>query len=230
MKWGILAAMDREIELLSEIARVKEKKEHMGTVYYTSEIEGQEVVFACCGVGKVNASICAGALVRDFGAECIVNIGIAGAVGQGLGVLDVVLSKDAVYHDIEAGVLTEYFPNCDRFKADEMLLELAGKACGNVLEKGRNVKVGTVATGDMFIGDKKLGSDIRERTGAECVEMEGAAVAHTAYVFGRPFVIIRSMSDSADDSPGMDYCHFKPIAADQSTRIVHEMLRLYGAK
>lgn len=224
--WGIIGAMDREIELLRQQADITERATIYGSEFCRATLEGQQVILVCSGVGKVNASLCAAALIRELGADYIVHIGVAGAAAPDLTTLDMVVSSDAVYHDVEPGVLLEYFPNCDVFKADDRLIALAQKACAGVEAAGRRVLLGRVATGDQFVSSSAVKQDIVRRTNAACIEMEGAAVAHTAFVNNVPFVILRTMSDTADGPTDLDYYHFKPLAADQSAGIVLKMLRM----
>ena len=136
MVYGIIGALDEEIALVKE--KMTGIEEHMlyGRSFYTGRIGQKDVVLVCCGVGKVNAALFANAVIREFKADAVINIGIAGAIGAGIGVMDVVLSTDAVFHDQDE-IMVKYYPFCKYFKADETLLSLAKAACEQVPLHGK---------------------------------------------------------------------------------------------
>ena len=109
------------------------------------------------------------------------------------------------------------------FPADKQMIALAKKACEKV-NPDIHVKVGRVVSGDQFISDKAVKMRLIQEFEGDCTEMEGAAIAHSAYLNGIPFVIIRAISDKADDSAEMDYPTFEKAAAKHSARLVEEMV------
>ncbi len=224
MKWGIMGAMSEEVALLRDAMQLKNTAELYGTRFFEGSIEGQEAVLVCCSVGKVNAALCAAALIRDFGAGCVVNVGIAGAMAKHIGVLDVVISSKAGFHDTEP-LMESFYPFRSVFEADPSLVALAEAACEAMPERSFHHTVGLVGTGDLFVSSAEQKSRIAALLSPACVEMEGAAVAQAAYMNNTPFVIIRTMSDAADDDAGEHYDHFKERAANQSAAIVLGMLR-----
>ncbi len=235
-KIGIIGAMELEvskiIQALKENGTVKET-EAGGTVYFEGNIGNVDVVIARSGVGKVNAALCAQRMIIQFGAECIINSGIAGAMGSGLGIFDVVLSSDAVYHDMDAvlfGYKVTEIPQmkCSAFQGDKSLIEKIQKIFPSLEEtKGHKLAVGRVATGDQFIAEKTLKNKIKENCNPACVEMEGAAIAHACYVNDVPFVIMRTLSDMADDALAEEctYSFNEDTAADLSSAIMLAILR-----
>lgn len=224
MVWGIIGALDEEVELLKNAMTVTKETKIYGSTFYSGILDGKEVVVVCCSIGKINAALCASVIIRELNADIVVNVGIAGAMDKRLKVLDVVLSSEAVHHDGDA-VLAKYYPFQKEYKADEKLIALAEKACEKAVN-GHSHYVGRIATGDVFVE----GGDVRDRIKKDfaplCVEMEGAAIAQACYMNEKPFLIIRTMSDNADDSASMSYDEFKPEAANQSANIIREMLRL----
>lgn len=223
MTWGIIGAMDDEVALLRDAMKERWESKVYDSTFYHGGLEGQDVVLVCCGIGKVNAALCAAVLLREFGVDRIVHVGIAGAMDPALQVLDVVLSKDVGYHD-QGAVYDEHYPFRRVFDADPGLIELAEKACRQ--DGGIRYHIGRVATGDEFITSAGEKQKILSRMQPLCVEMEGAAVAQAAYMSGVPFLVIRAMSDSADDDAAMTYYEFKERACRQSAGIVRRMLRL----
>ena len=221
-KLGIIGAMDIEVATLKE--RMENLTTHTiaGSVYCEGKLEGMDAVVVQCGVGKVNAALCAQVLCSCFGVTHIVNTGIAGSLNAELDIGDLVISTDAIYHDMDA---TNFgYPMCQvpgmsvlSFPADEELAQLAYCAADQI--HPGHVRHGRVATGDQFIADKSLKERIINNTGAFCTEMEGAAIAHTAWKNGVPFVIIRAISDKADDSAEMDYPTFEKAAAERCARV-----------
>lgn len=220
MKIGILGALDAEVALLVENMQVERKTEDLGTAFYSGELKGCPVVVAVMGIGKINAALCTAYMIREMGAEAIVNVGIAGAMGEGLGVMDVVVSSEVLFHDTEP-LMVNYYPFRARFEADAALRGKALEACGEVLgDTGHQYRAGLIATGDQFIASAAQRESINARFAPDCVEMEGAAVGQAAFVHDVPFLVIRTMSDSADDEAEDTYDNFMGDAANQSAAIV----------
>ena len=227
-KLGIIGAMDVEVATLKEKMVDKTVRTIAGSGYCEGTLEGMEVVVVQCGVGKVNAALCAQILCDCFDVTHIVNTGIAGSLNAELDIGDFVISKDAIYHDMDA---TNFgYPMCQvpgmsvlSFPADDMLIK-ESYASAQVAHPG-HVRIGRVATGDQFVADKNLKEKIIANTGAFCTEMEGAAIAHTAWKNGVPFVIIRAISDKADDSAEMDYPTFEAAAAQRCAQVTQSLAK-----
>lgn len=226
MVWGIIGAMDVEVAILRAAMEVEKEQVVYGSTYYSGRLHGHQIVLVCCSVATINAALCASVMIREMGATHIVNIGIAGGMDSSLKVLDVVISQDAGFHDTQPGVCDRFYPFTNIFAADQGLVELAVAACERLKSKGFAYKVGRVATGDVFVSS----SEQKERINARlqnplCVEMEGAAIAQASYMNGVPFVIIRTISDFADEAADLSYEEFEKLAADQSSSIIIEMLK-----
>ncbi len=215
-KLGIIGAMDIEVATLKE--RMEELTVHSeaGMEFCQGKLAGLPVVVVQCGVGKVNAAMCAQILCSSFGVTHLVNTGIAGSLDARLDIGDLLVSRDAVYHDFDCchfGYPAGQVPGMDvlAYPADEDMIAYA-QAAAQKVHPG-HVCLGRVASGDQFVcsGEKKQA--IIGLTGAMCTEMEGAAIAHTAYRNRVPFVILRAISDKADDSAEMDYPTFEAMAA-----------------
>ena len=216
MKLGIIGAMDVEVATLKEKMEAVTVAVHAGSAYYEGRLEGCPAVVVQCGVGKINAAICAQILINLYHVTHIVNTGIAGSLCADLDIGDLVVSVDAIHHDFDLRFWDRpigQVPGMDvtAFPADETLGKLALAAAESV-NPGHN-RMGRVASGDQFICSADQKDYIIRHTGALCTEMEGAAIAHTAYRNGVPFVILRAISDKADNSAEMDYPTFEAIAA-----------------
>ena len=233
-KLGIIAAMEVEskiiLDALKENGGVKETKAG-GTTYYEGSIASVQIVLARSGVGKVNAALCAQRMILQFGADFIINTGIAGAIGKGLGVFDVVVSSDAVYHDMDAvawGYKICQVPQMDvfSFEADKKMVEKIQAIFPTLQEsKGHKLAVGRVASGDQFVADKELKARIIKNASPLCVEMEGSAIAHACYLCGVPFVIVRTLSDMADDKEETTYTFNEETAAHLSGAILLAIIK-----
>ena len=216
MKLGIIGAMDVEVAALKEKMVDTIVDAHAGSLYCEGILEGTPAVVVQCGVGKVNAALCAQILISTYGVTHIVNTGIAGSLCAELDIGDLVISRDAIHHDFDLhfwGRPIGQVPGMDvtAFPASEEMIAAAFAAAE--AENPGHTKIGRVASGDQFICSKEQKEKIIADTAALCAEMEGASIAHTAYRNSVPFVIIRAISDKADDSAEMDYPTFEAIAA-----------------
>ena len=228
MKLGIIGAMDVEVAVLKERMENTIMDAYAGSLYCEGKLEGLDAVVVQCGVGKVNAALCAQILVSTYGVTHIVNTGIAGSLCADLDIGDLVVSRDAMYHDFDVaafGYEMGKVPGMDvaAFPADEKMIRMAYSAAETV--NPGHTKVGRVATGDQFVCEKAQKERIISVTGGFCTEMEGAAIAHTAYRNGIPFVILRAISDKADDSAEMDYPTFECIAAHRCAEVTCTLAR-----
>ncbi len=229
-KLGIIGAMQVEVETLKgQMTQLVETK-HAGMTFYEGILEGLPVVTVVCGVGKVNAALCVQVLCDCFQVTHVVNTGVAGSLCAALDIGDFVISRDAVYHDFDCHVLNPSYvvgqvPGLTvwAFPADKDLVAYAFDAADQV--HPGHAQVGTVASGDQFVCQKEVKTKIIENTNALCTEMEGAAIAHAAWRNGVPFVVIRAISDKADDSAQMDYPTFEAIAARRCAEVTRHMAR-----
>ena len=236
-KIGIIGAMEVEVNtLLEKMAACPgetavRRTESAGLVFHEGWIADVSVVVVRSGVGKVNAALCAQRLITMFGVTHIINTGIAGAMAQGLGVLDFVVSTDAMYHDVDAtgfGYKPGQIPQMGVwiFPADKFMIRVAKKAFSEIKESSDHKMLsGRVASGDQFVSGKDEKNRIREICGSPaCVEMEGAAIAQTCYLNTIPYVIVRCMSDMADEGEEATSSFNEKTAADMSSALVLAMI------
>ncbi len=228
MKLGIIGAMQVEVETLKENMKNKTVTVRTGMEFCEGELEGVSTVIVQCGIGKVNAALCVQILCDCFGVTHVVNTGIAGSLCNDLDIGDLVVSKDAIYHDFDLrfwGRPVGQVPGfaVTAFPADEKMIGIAYAAAESV--NAGHTRIGRVASGDQFICSREQKDRIIADTQGICAEMEGAAIAQAAYRNGVPFVILRAISDKADDSAEMDYPTFEAIAAKRCAEVVQEMAR-----
>ncbi len=225
---GIIGAMDEEVSKLKEVMEDVEIKSKASMDFYKGKMSGKDVVVVRSGIGKVNAGICTQILVDEYGVNAVINTGIAGSLNPAIDIGDIVLSTDALQHDMDAtgfGYKPGVIPRMETsiFEADEKLRKLAKESCEKV---NPDIKVfeGRVVSGDQFISDKEKKNYIESNFKGFCTEMEGAAIAQAAYLNNIPFLIIRAISDKADDSATEDYPTFEAKAIKHSVNLVKEMV------
>ena len=215
-KLGIIGAMEIEVAILKSKLEGQKVTKIGPMEFYEGRLSGCDVVIVMCGVGKVHAAMCTQVLCSNFGVTHLVNTGVAGSLDARLDICDVLVSRDAVQHDMNVHYLgydVGRVPGLDTtaFAADEMLMKLAFEESERI--RPGHTRLGRVATGDQFVCSEEQKARIIEDTGASCTEMEGGSIAQVAYVNQVPFVILRAISDKADGSAELDYPTFEKLAA-----------------
>lgn len=227
-KTGIIGAMELEVETLKSKMAVSQIVKKAGMEFFEGSLNGARVVIVRSGVGKVNAALCVQILADLFEVTHIINTGVAGSLNAMLDIGDILVSRDAIHHDVDATIFG-YKPGevpqlgIREFPADERLMQLAKTTCERVNPDCHAV-IGRVVSGDQFISSKEIKKKLSADFQGDCAEMEGTAIAHGAYLNQIPFVIIRAISDKADDSAEMDYPTFEKAAALHSAALVEEMV------
>ena len=228
-KIGIIGAMDIEVNSLKEAANITKTTEITGMEFCEGKLDGKNVVIVKCGMGKVNAGVCAQTLIKDFGCTKIINTGVAGSLNDMIDIGDIVVSTDAVQHDFNVtylGFVKGEIPYTGlyAFRADEAMRTAAVKA---VKESAPEINVfeGRICSGDQFISEKEQRDTIISNFGGMCCEMEGAAIAQVCYLNNTPFVIIRAISDKPNETEFVDYKVFEAQAAARCAKIVRYMIK-----
>ena len=206
---GIIGAMDEEVAMLKEKLTEVQVETKAAMDFYKGKLEGKDVVVVRSGIGKVNAAMCAQILADVYHADHVINTGIAGSLKAEINIGDIVLSTDTL-----------------SFKADEKMLSLAKECCEKVNPE-IGVFTGRVVSGDQFISDKEKKKWLTDTFAGYCTEMEGAAIAQVCYFNHIPFLIVRAISDKADDSASMDYPTFEAQAIRHSVNLMAEMIRCF---
>jgi adenosylhomocysteine nucleosidase len=223
---GILGALDIEVARLYEELEDKVVEEAYGYKYARGKLCGKDVVVARCGVGKVNAAVCAQTMVMKYAPELVINSGVAGSLSKELDILDIAVGKDVVQHDFDTtgcgdpvGYVSTVgqisFP-CDE-KASAAILEAAK-------ELGLNARLSRIASGDQFITARARKQWIVDTFGAMACEMEAGAIAQVCYIAGTKCAVIRAISDATDDAHGMEFFEFAARAAENSIKVLKKAL------
>lgn len=227
-KIGIIGAMDIEVAGLKADMEIKREVRKAKMDFCEGVLKGYDVVVVKSGIGKVNAAVCTQILVDEFQVDAVINTGIAGSLNAKIDIGDIVISTDVVHHDMDAvnfGYEPGQIPQMDvfSFAADETLAKLAEEAC---LEVNPEISVfhGRIVSGDQFVADKAVKERIENLFHGYCTEMEGASIAQAAYLNEVPFVILRAISDKADDSASEDYPTFEKKAAQHCINLVEKLL------
>lgn len=228
MKYGILCAMDEEIETLKNALHDEHVVDISGVAFYEGTISGQDVVLVRSGIGKVQAGLTTALLITQFNVDVVINSGSAGGIGEGLHVGDVVLSTQTAYHDVDARAFDYEYGQLPgqpaRFDADKKWVERLEKAAEST---GLNVKTGLIVSGDQFIASKEAVDTIKRHfPDAISSEMEGAAVGQVAHQFKTPYVVVRAMSDVGDENAGVSFDDF---IIDAGKRSAQMLLALFAA-
>ncbi|WP_456279063.1 5'-methylthioadenosine/adenosylhomocysteine nucleosidase [Bacillus sp. AK128] len=222
-KIGIMGAMQVEIELILKEMEITQEYKFAGFPFFTGVLRGKEVVLTRCGVGKVNAAACTQLLIDKFSVDYIINTGIAGSLREDVGICDLVLSTDVTHHDVRKAQMKNLYPFQESFIASEELITLATTVCE---KKGINYHSGRIVSGECFVDDSELKKNLINEYSPACVEMEGSAIGHVAYMNEVHFIVLRCISDLADDEAGMTYEKFEEIAGEKSALVVVGMVEL----
>lgn len=228
MTIGIIGAMEEEVAVLKQEMAIEETVEYASMQFCKGVLCGRQVVIVRSGIGKVNAGICAQILADKFQVGVLINTGIAGSLDAAIDIGDMVISTDLVEHDMDATIFGDplgQVPRMDTFSfpADKELME---KAVAANREANPDIQTftGRIVSGDQFVSSAEVKAKLVEHFQAKCTEMEGAAIAHAAYLNHISCVIIRAISDKADNSATMDYPTFETKAIEHSVRLVRNLL------
>lgn len=224
MKIGIIGPC--EMEIMPFINKISNKKvnNHAMLKFYSGTYNGIDVVSLFCGVCKVNAAIATQIMIDKFEVTHIILTGVAGALSKDLQIFDTVIASEVAYHDVAHGILTEYHPWIEDiyFKCDTVLLNTC-KNIINTLENKNKYHIGRIITGEAFITHKER-EHLIKNFNPLCVDMESASVAHVCYVNNIPFLVIRSVSDNADETGSENFENNGEIAALNSIKIVENLI------
>jgi len=227
---GIIGAMEEEVLTLKDKMVIQEVRSIASLDFFIGSLKDKKVVVVQGGIGKVNSAVCTQILIDVFYVDAIVNTGVAGALSPDLELGDIVISSDAIQHDVDAtsfgydkGIIPRM--KTSEFKSDEHLIKIA-KLASNHLSSSINVYVERIVSGDQFIAHPAKKSELIKEFNGFCTEMEGAAIAHVCYLNDIPCCIIRSISDKADDSAEVNFAEFSKMAALNSCKMIEGMLAL----
>ena len=220
---GIIGAMEEEITNLKSHMQVDEVQTIAGMFFFKGAVKGTKLVLVRSGIGKVNAGICTQILASVYGVDTVINTGIAGSLNADIDIGDIVVSTSLVQYDVDArnfGYKLGEIPrmNIVEFPADKYLIDKT-QSVFDSLGLGIKLYKGMVATGDKFVSEDSLKAEIISNFHAYCVEMEEAAIAQAAMLNNMACVVIRAISDKADNSADVDYRSFEAKAIENMSKI-----------
>ena len=216
---GIIAAMEEEFEEIVNIMSEVKEKEISKLTFITGKINTKSVVLVKSGIGKVNAARVTQIMIDNFHIETIINVGSAGALNPLLNIGDIVIGEKLIQHDFDITGVGDYI------SSDSQLIEKIKNSINNISNEEYKIKVGIIASGDIFCTAVEMKDKIYAKFNADCVEMEGAAIAQVCYLDKIPFIIIRSISDSPNGKNAIVFDEFVKLAAKRCSDILLEFFK-----
>lgn len=221
--------MQEEFEEIQNIMKNCDEKRIKEISFITGKIEGQNCVIVQSGIGKVNSARVTQMMIDNFDIEYIMNLGAAGALNPMLKIGDIVIGDELVQHDFDItafGHAKGYITGVgDRVYSDKYLIEKFENAIENLEDRDYEIKTGTIASGDVFCTEIEMKNQIYANFKADCVEMEGAAIAQVSYLNNIPFIVIRSISDTPNGNNAITFDEFVELASKRCARILKEVLK-----
>lgn len=232
MKIGIICAMREEFDLISKEINLRDTIKKSKLEFLIGTLYEKDVIGVICGIGKVNAAICTQILISEFNCSHILNIGVAGGIGEGIKFKDVIIGNDLIQHDVDVtkfGYKLGEVPNIGScsFKCDKNLINLAQKSCLEISKNNPefNFHVGRIITGDQFISNSSVSEKLSKTFNALACEMESGSIAQTCYLNNVPFLIIRSISDTGGDIAENEFNKFLEESSKNSYIIIKNVIK-----
>ena len=223
-KIGIIFAMKEELEETKKLFNSTETHSIYDLEIYECKNENTICFLVESGIGKVNAARSTQLLIDKMGVDYILNVGVAGAVSNQLHRFDIVIGNKLVQHDFDLTLFNHekgFIPGATRFfECDADLVKIAES-----IEVDVNTTTGVIASGDIFISDKKMGEKINKKFNALCVEMEGAAIAQVCYLCKVPFLVVRAISDSpSEEDNHIAFDEFLKVSSNTAAKFIYNFL------
>lgn len=230
---GIICAMQIEADGIIALCENVKTTTHAKMKFTLGTLHGKDVCIVVCGVGKVNAAMCALMLIEKYKPNLVLNSGVAGSLSPIVGIGDIVVATKSVEHDMNGTALGDKqgeitFPdgNMMFFECDKQAYTLLAAICKKIPDT--KVAQGIIASGDIFVSDRKQRFKINDRFGALACEMEGAAIGHVCVRCEVPYGIIRAISDDLDENKGMDFVKFCELASKKTVAAVSGFIKDYN--
>ena len=227
--YGIIAAMQEEMQEIKKImTEIKEKKVYELT-FFDGKINNKNVILVESGVGKVNAARTTQVLIDNFMVEAVINVGSAGCANSELEIGDIVIGKTLVQHDFDItafGHPKGFISNVgENIESDSDLIRKMEQTISKLQDKEFKIKVGTIASGDIFCIEKTMKDKIRTKFNADAIEMEGSAIAQVCKLDNIPFIVIRSISDNPNGNNNITFEQFLEKASKRCAQIIEEFFK-----
>lgn len=228
-RYGIIAAMEEEMKEIEKLMNKKEFQKIYELNFITGKINKNEVVLVEAGVGKVNAARTTQILIDNFKVDAIINVGSAGSANDNLEIGDIVIGSKIVQHDFDItafGHPKGYISNVGQFfESDSKLIKKVKEAISSIQDNEFKIKIGTIASGDIFCTELEMKEKIRTKFDADAIEMEGAAIGQVCKLDNIPFIIIRSISDKPNGENHITFDQFLEKASKRCAQIIKEFLK-----
>ena len=227
-KYGIIAAMKEEMQEIKKIMQKIEEIKIKELIFFKGKINNNNVILVEAGIGKVNAARVTQLMIDKFEIEKIINVGSAGSANNELEIGDIVIGKRLVQHDFDItafGHPKGFITNIGQYVESDS--ELISKMEQTILKLSQNefkIKIGTIASGDIFCTEPKMKEKIRTKFNADAIEMEGAAIAQVCKLNEIPFIVIRSISDNPDGKNEITFDQFLEKASKRCAEIINKFL------
>lgn len=223
---GIIAAMQEEMKEIKKIMNNVQEKTIYELKFYEGTIDNKNIVLVESGVGKVNAARTTQVLIDNYKIDAVINVGSAGSANQELQIGDIVIGKTLVQHDFDItafGHPKGYISNVgEKIKSDENLIKSMEQTIENLQNKEFKIKIGTIASGDIFCTEPKMKEKIRDKFNADAIEMEGAAIAQVCKLDNVPVLVIRSISDSPNGNNNITFEQYLETASKRCAEILSQ--------
>ena len=230
MEIGIITAMDEECEAIEKIMKEKQIKKIYNIKFIIGKIEEKNCILTTSGVGKVNAARTTQVMIDNFNVNYILNLGSAGAINDDLQIGDVIIGKNIYQHDFDITAFNHnkgYVPGVgDKIKCDKKLVYKFEQTIKTTKNKNYKIRIGTIATGDIFCTEKYMKNKIKEEFNADIVDMECGAIAQVAYLDKIPFIAIRSISDSPNGNNATTFDQNLKLASNRTAEVLKEVLKV----
>ena len=229
MKIGIIVAEPEEYEAIEKIVEVKSKKMIFELIFTEAMIDNKEIVLVKCGIGKVNAARTTQLLIDKYNPDYIIDVGVAGGLNPMLDIGDIVIGKTLVQHDFDItafGHTKGYITGIgDKIYADEELIKKFEQAIDNKNDRNYKIEKGTIASGDIFCTEIPMKDKVYAKFDAQCIEMEGAAVAQVCYLCNKPFMVLRSISDKPNGENTVTFEQFIKPSSEKCANLLREFFK-----
>lgn len=227
-KTGIIAAMQEEMQAIKSIMQEITEIKIYDLTFVAGKINQKECILVESGVGKVNAARTTQILIDNFNIDAVINVGSAATANDELNIGDIVIGKTLVQHDFDItafGHKKGYISNIgENVESDKELINKFEEVINNIPNKDYKIKMGTIASGDIFCTEKAMKEKIHFKFGADAIEMEGASIAQVCYLDKIPFIIIRSISDNPNGNNNITFEENLELASKRCSEILKKVI------
>ena len=227
-RYGIIAAMQEEMKEIENIMQDKTETQIYELKFVKGTINESEVILVQAGVGKVNAARTTQILIDNFKIDVVINIGSAASAKDDLDIGDIVIGKKLVQHDFDITAFDHpkgFISNVGQYmESDKELIEKIEGTVEQLNDKEFKIKIGTIASGDIFCTELSMKNKIKDKFDADEIEMEGAAIAQVCKLDNIPFIVIRGISDSPNGNNAITFEQYLQKASYRCAEIIKKFI------